>query len=84
MRSKVAEELRRETMQEMLALSPAERMALALRLGSEAVDTFAQARGVSRDEALRIIQRQKQRGRRSSRCLEELDGEIAERRRPGG
>ena len=77
MRSRVAEELRRETMQEMLALSPAERMALALRLGMEAVDAFAAARGLSHDEAFRIIQQQKQRGRRYSRCLEELDGDAA-------
>jgi hypothetical protein len=64
MRSRVAEELRRDTVLEMLSLSPAERMALAQRLGMEAVDAFAAARGLSHDEALRLIQQQKQRGRR--------------------
>lgn len=77
MRSRVAEELRRETMQEMLALSPDERLALASKLGREAVDAFAAARGLTHDEALRLIQQQKQRGRRYSRCLEELDGDAA-------
>lgn len=64
-------------MQEMLALSPAKRLALARKLGTEAVDAFASARGLSHDEALRVIQQQKQRGRRYSRCLEELDGDAA-------
>jgi len=77
MRSRVAEELRRETMQEMLKLSPAERIALARKLGAEAVEAFAAARGLSLDDAFRVIQQQKQRGRRYSRCLEELDGDAA-------
>ena len=77
MKSKVAEEVRRETAEAMLALSPAERMDLALRLGEEAIQNFAEARGLSRSEAIRFFRRQSQQGRRYSRCIEELDGDAS-------
>jgi len=77
MKSKVAEELRRETDEAVRAMSPEERMALALELGERALRNFAAARGLTRAEALRVIQQQKQRGRRYSRCIEELDAEPA-------
>ena len=77
MRSRVAEELRRETMQEMLALSPAERMALALRLGLRGLRNFSHARDLSHDEALRLHRRQRRNGRRYSRCIEEIDDNAA-------
>ena len=75
MKSKVAEELRRETDEAVRAMTMEERMALALRLGERAARNLAAARGVSRAEAVRLIQQQSQRGRRYSRCIEELDRE---------
>ncbi|HEX2122928.1 MAG TPA: hypothetical protein VHL59_14950 [Thermoanaerobaculia bacterium] len=77
MRSKVAEALRRETEEEMLAMSPDERLALAFRLGEEAIETFAAARGISREEAKRLLAAERRRGRRYSRCIEELNGDVA-------
>ncbi|MBV8519051.1 MAG: hypothetical protein JO197_16775 [Acidobacteria bacterium] len=63
----------------MLALPVAERMALALRLGAEAVADLAAARGITHDEAARVIRRQRRQGRRYSRCIEELDESDAAR-----
>ena len=77
MRSKVAEELRKETDDAVRAMSADERLALAFRLGDEAIETFALARGISHDEARRLLQKEKRQGRRYSRCIEELDGEPA-------
>lgn len=77
MRSKLAEELRRETDEAVRSKSPEERVALAHSLGDEAIALFAAARGISRSEAQRLLKQEKRRGRRRSRCLEELDGEPA-------
>lgn len=79
MRSKLAEELRRETYELVLELSPDERMALAFRLGDEAVANLAAARGITHEEAARLIRRQRRQGRRYSRCIEELDESDAAR-----
>lgn len=75
MKSKVAEEVRRAQLRDVMSMTPSERVALALELGDEAVETFAAARGISQEEARRILQRERQRGRRFSRCIEEMDGE---------
>ena len=75
MKSKVAEELRRETDEAVRAMTMEERMALALRLGDEAIETLAAARGITRDEARRVLEKEKRHGRRYSRCIEELDGD---------
>jgi hypothetical protein len=77
MKSKVAEELRRETEEAVRRMSVDDRVALAYRLGDEAIETFAAARGISRAEAQRLLQKEKRQGRRYSRCIEELDGEPA-------
>jgi hypothetical protein len=68
MKSKLADELREEHRAFERALSPAERVALAERLGDEAVAAYASAHGVSRDEAIAVFTRNRQRGRRPSRC----------------
>lgn len=73
MRSRVNEELRRELREEVLKLSPQERIDLALRLGREAVANYAAAHQVTHDEALRILRKGRHAGRRYSRCMEELD-----------
>lgn len=73
MRSKLAEQLRRDTDERMRQMTASDRMALALRLGERALRNFAHARGLTRAEAMRALQRESQRGRRYSRCMEELD-----------
>ena len=47
----VADDLRRAQRDEVLALSPDERIALSFRLGDEDLEQFQQASGLSRDEA---------------------------------
>jgi hypothetical protein len=76
MRSKLADDLRRETYEAVLALPPEERLALAFRLGDEAVASLAAARGITHEEAAWLIRRQRRQGRRYSRCIEELEGDA--------
>jgi hypothetical protein len=71
MRSKVAEELRAELHADMLALSIEERICLALELGDRAVCLYADAEGISSDEARRVLMRNSQKGRRPSRIASE-------------
>jgi len=58
----------------VLALTAAERVALALALGERDLEAFRRARGLSRVDAARILDRQKQYGRRASACLAVLIG----------
>jgi len=55
-------------------LSASERIALALRLGDQAVDIFASANNVGKDEARRILRRNNQLGRRRS-VVASVDGQ---------
>jgi len=71
MRSKVAEELSAELQADMLALSIDERIRLALELGNRAVRLYAEAEGISLDEARRILMRNSQKGRRPSKVASE-------------
>jgi hypothetical protein len=64
----VADELRARSRRALAQMSPAERLALALRLGDDDADLFGRARGLSRDEAVRQLRAQRQRGRRPSRA----------------
>jgi len=66
--SNVAASLRRDQRHAEAALSPLERLALAQRLGREAVAAFAQLHGVTADQARREFARRRQVGRRPSRC----------------
>lgn len=70
----VADLLRLEDRKAVLALTPTERVALALALGERDLETFRNARTprLSRDEAARILERQRQASRRRSRCIEAL------------
>ena len=65
----VADNLRHERQQELLRLTPAERVALALRLGRRDVETFAATQGVTFEEARALLRQRGQRGRRKSRCM---------------
>jgi hypothetical protein len=70
MKSRVADEVRRERVERELAMSPAERVALALQLGREAAEEYAAAHGMSVAEARRALAAARQKGRRRSKCAE--------------
>jgi len=70
----VADDLRRRDREAVLKLSPEERIALALRLGDEDLELFCRTQGLDRSEAIRILQRRRQAGRRPSRCMTEIIG----------
>ena len=71
MRSKVAEDLSNELQTEMLALSLDERVRVARDLGRQAVRLYADAEGISLDEARRRLMRNAQQGRRPSKVASE-------------
>ncbi|HTO12690.1 MAG TPA: hypothetical protein VMQ51_14035 [Candidatus Binatia bacterium] len=72
----VVDALKDEERRAVAALTPAERVALALRLGARDLETFRLAHdpplGVA--EARRRLRRQRQQGRLASRCLQESTG----------
>ena len=72
----VADRLRAEDRAAFLALTPAERVALALALGARDLEIYRAAHHppLTREEAARLLDRQRQIGRRPSRCLQELIG----------
>ena len=72
----VADRLRAEDRAALLALTPAERVALALELGARDLEIFRSAHHppLTAQEAARRLERQRQAGRRPSRCLQELIG----------
>lgn len=57
-----------------MKLTPEERIELALRLGERDLELFCRAQGLDRREAIRILQRRRQAGRRYSRCMTEIIG----------
>ena len=72
----VADRLKAEERARLAALSPAERVRLALQLGERDLETFRLAHDppIDRVEARRILERRRQEGRRPSRCIQELIG----------
>lgn len=74
MRSRLAEELRREQAQRALAMTPEERVAAALALGERAVLDYMANFGVDRAEAVRALRRAGRAGRRRSAVMDEADG----------
>jgi len=60
----------------LAAMTPAERLALAFRLGARDLETFRLAHDppLDAETADRLLRRLRQSGRRPSRCLEELIG----------
>jgi len=70
----VLDRLRDEDREALLALTPTQRVTLALALGERDLEAFRRAHGLSRDEAARILERQRQQGRRASACLAALIG----------
>ena len=61
--------LRQSALEQALQLPPAERIALALRLGDADLNLLCRYRGLDLDEAQRLLERQRQVGRRFSRCM---------------
>ena len=70
----LADELRAEDRRALHALGAAERVALALALGKGDLEPFLAARRppLPRAEARRLLDRQRQRGRRRSGCIDAL------------
>jgi hypothetical protein len=72
--STVAERLREASLERMRRMTPAERLAEALRLGQRAIAEYSAAHGLTRDEARRALERAGQAGRRPSRVMRDLAG----------
>jgi predicted alpha/beta-hydrolase family hydrolase len=62
----VADDLRRDTVQRVLAMAVRDRIELALTLGDEDLARYLRASGVSRDQALRHLVAQRAAGRTPS------------------
>jgi hypothetical protein len=72
----VADVLKAQGREVVAALTAAERVRLALRLGARDLEAFRLAHEPPLDhaEAARVLQRRRQEGRRPSRCARELIG----------
>ena len=70
----VAGALKRELEDEADRLGAAERSALSLRLGDDDAALFASVRAVSLEEARRLLQLQRQQGRRPSASARDVLG----------
>jgi hypothetical protein len=68
MRSKVAADVSRKRHEQLAALSPAERIAVAERLGAEGIVAFMTTHGLDRETAIRRIKATRGLGRRYSAC----------------
>jgi hypothetical protein len=73
-RPSVADQTAHEERARGAALSPAERVALALELGERDLAAYAHAHGLSPVAARRALERRRQAGRRRSSRLEALLG----------
>lgn len=65
----VADEVREERRQRESSLAAAERIGLALQLGERDLDLFCRFQGIDRAAAVRQVRKQRQVGRRLSRCM---------------
>jgi hypothetical protein len=65
----VADQLRREDAERLARLSAGQRLELAFALGDADADAYCRSHGVDRRAAIRVFQRQRQRGRNPSRCM---------------
>ena len=71
MRSRLAQQLKKEQRERFARMTPAERVALSERLGEEGLAEYMSARQVDRATAVAAIKRTRRQGRRNSRCLNE-------------
>lgn len=72
--SRVASQLREESRERLLRMTPAERLEEALRLGQRAIAAYAAAHGLQPGEARRELERAAQAGRSYSRVMRDLAG----------
>jgi hypothetical protein len=68
----VADDIRAERLQEDRRRTPAERLALALRLGDDDLAAFRAAQGLDVATARRLLRRRRQLGRQPSHCMDDL------------
>ena len=71
MRSKVAEALRKEQMDDLARRTPSERIALIRNARERGLRLYMAAQRVDRDAAIHSIRRERQIGRKHSRCMVE-------------
>ena len=71
MRSKVAEALRKEQMDDLARRTPSERIALIRNARERGLRLYMAAQRVDRDAAINSIRRERQIGRKHSRCMVE-------------
>ena len=69
MRSKVADEVREEQRKRVQAMTPAERVALARKLGEQGLAAYMAANNLTRAEAVARVKAARARGRRPSRVM---------------
>jgi hypothetical protein len=73
MRSQVAEEHRRAQLARFAAMTPEERVTLAIRLGEEGIAAYMETHGVDRRTAVARIKRTQRIGRRPSPSADDED-----------
>lgn len=71
-RPSVADQATRAERARIAALTPAERVVLALELGERDLAAYAHAHGLGRGDARRALERARQAGRRRAASLEAL------------
>ena len=71
MRSRLMEQLKQEQRERFARMTPAERVALTVRLGEEGLAEYMSANGLDRAEAIKAIKRSHRIGRRPSRCFDD-------------
>jgi hypothetical protein len=69
----VADVLRNELADRVRAMSPEERLDLALRLGEDDLAAYAASRKIEHSEARRVLRRARRAGRQPSGVMESLD-----------
>ena len=72
MRSRIASEVERQRRERLAAMTPAERVALAMRLGEAGLASYMTAHGVDRRTAASRIKATRRLGRRPSACAESV------------
>ena len=69
MRSKVAEELQKEQMEDFARRTPGERVALVRAARERGLRLYMAGQHVDRETAINLIRRERQLGRKHSRCM---------------
>ena len=70
----VASDLRARDAAAVREMSTADRVALALRLGDEDLESFRSSNGLDRRTAVRLLERRRQATRQPSACMQRLIG----------